>query len=87
MLSKLPARISQNLVKRKGFERVKAYGALWQDNLNNPFYSIVVPIGGLRIKGYLEAVINPLFNLPNIKIIGLNGLDIDWYTIIKRYRF
>ncbi|MFK5893380.1 MAG: GGDEF domain-containing protein [Pseudomonadota bacterium] len=62
----LPASIIEYLAQRKGVDRMQAYAGLWRDSMNNPLYSVVLPIGGLRPKGYIEVVINPLFNLPHI---------------------
>ena len=33
---------------------------------DGPMYSTLVPMGGLRLIGYLEIVVNPVFNLPDI---------------------
>ena len=66
-MQELAENIIESLANRQGVERMKAYGVLWQGKNNNPFYSIVIPIGGLRTQGYLEIVINPLFNLPGIE--------------------
>lgn len=58
----LPQFIEQRAANRKGTERLKALGGLWSAD-GQPLYSILVPIGGLRVKGYLEAVFNPAFNI------------------------
>ncbi len=47
---------------RQGAERFKAMGGLWQGP-GRPLYSLLVPIGGLRLSGYLEVVLDPLYNL------------------------
>lgn len=54
--------------KRTGVERLKAVDALWV-SAHGPLYSTLVPIGGLRLVGYLEIVIDPVFNLPEISKI------------------
>lgn len=51
--------------QRQGIERLKAVDGLWQSE-SGPLYSTVVPIGGLRLSAYLEVVVDPVFNLPNI---------------------
>lgn len=66
-LQSLPENILTLLQQRKGAKKMQTYGVLWQDDMSNPYYSIVLPIGGLRPQGYLEVIINPLFNLPNIE--------------------
>ena len=55
----------QGLSKRHGIERLKAIDALWLSSAG-PLYSTLVPIGGLRILGYLEIIINPALNIPEI---------------------
>ena len=51
--------------KRQGVERLKAIDGLWLSSYG-PLYSMVVPIGGLRLTAYLEVVVDPAFNLPDI---------------------
>ncbi len=51
--------------KRKETDRLKAVDALWLSK-QGPLYSTLVPLGGLRPVGYLELIIDPAFNLPNI---------------------
>jgi HAMP domain-containing protein len=55
----------KNIGRRQGVERLKAMDALWNSS-NGPLYSTLVPVGGLRLIGYLEIIVNPVFNLPNI---------------------
>ncbi|MDH3355545.1 MAG: diguanylate cyclase [Chromatiales bacterium] len=58
----LPQFLEKMATGRKGSKRLKALGGLWSSN-GQPLYSVLVPIGGLRIKGYIEAVFNPAFNI------------------------
>ncbi|MCK5262034.1 MAG: HAMP domain-containing protein [Gammaproteobacteria bacterium] len=51
--------------QREGVERLKAVDGLWASTLG-PLYSTVVPVGGLRLQGYLEVIVDPVFNLPDI---------------------
>jgi diguanylate cyclase (GGDEF)-like protein len=53
---------------RQGAERLKAVGGLWLAP-EGPLYSMLLPIGGLKITGYLEVVVNPGFNLPTVAAI------------------
>jgi PAS domain S-box-containing protein len=46
-------------------DRLKAANALWLSS-KGPLFSTVVPLGGLRPVGYLEVIIDPVFNLPDI---------------------
>jgi len=61
----LPPFIEHAAKKRTGSDRLKALGGLWSAN-GLSLYSVLVPIGGLRANGYLEAVFNPAFNIGNI---------------------
>ncbi|MES0327862.1 MAG: HAMP domain-containing protein [Gammaproteobacteria bacterium] len=51
--------------KRQGVERLKAIDGLWLSSYG-PLYSMLVPVGGLRLTAYLEVVVDPIFNLPDI---------------------
>lgn len=57
--------ISDIVTNRKVSDRLKAIDALWISP-NGPLYSTLVPLGGLRPVGYLEIIVNPVFNLPDI---------------------
>ena len=48
--------------KRKGADRFKLLTAYWQNN-DHPLYSMLLPYGGLSLKGYIEVVTNPAHNL------------------------
>lgn len=65
-LAGLDRKLTENLYTvastRKGPDRLKALGELWRHG-NKPLYSVLVPLGGLRIQGYLEVVISPVHNL------------------------
>jgi len=57
----LVARVTQ----RSRTDRLKAVDALWL-SARGPLYSTLVPLGGLRSVGYLEVIVDPAFNLPDI---------------------
>ncbi len=61
--------------KRKETDRLKAVDALWLSK-QGPLYSTLVPLGGLRPVGYLELIIDPAFNLPNISEITKTPVSI-----------
>ncbi len=61
----LAATLVQQVKGRHGIERLKATDALWLSQ-EGPLYSTLVPVGGLHMLGYLEIVINPAMNLPDI---------------------
>lgn len=60
--------LAQQLARRSGIDRLKALDALWATP-REPLHSTLVPIGGLRHVGYIEVVVNPTFNLPDIGAI------------------
>ena len=61
----MDAELSMLLLSRDGAERLQATGGLWR-NADRTFYSTIVPIGGLRLRGYLEVVTDPTSNLSEI---------------------
>lgn len=76
----LPEAIMKDAESRKGSERYKALSALW-NSPQGPMYSVLIPVGGLRLIGYMEIVTNPIFNLKTlsealkspVKISGTNA--------------
>ena len=62
---KLADQITAIFTKRKPSERLKAIDALWL-SAKGPLFSTLVPVGGLRPVAYLEIIVNPVFNLPDI---------------------
>jgi PAS domain S-box-containing protein len=71
----LAGHLAQTQAQRPGIERLKAVDALWISP-QGPLHSTLVPIGGLRLIGYLEIVINPAFNLPDIGAITRTPISI-----------
>lgn len=63
--SKIDTVLHQQASSRHGAERLKAIGGLWLGP-SGPLYSILLPLGGLRVVGYLEVVVNPAFNLSDV---------------------
>ncbi|MDP2793414.1 MAG: diguanylate cyclase [Sulfurisoma sp.] len=57
----LPPALHRLAAGRTGADRLKAVGALWLSP-RGPLYSVLLPIGGLRVLGYLEVVVDPVFN-------------------------
>jgi len=72
---KLADHLARSLAQRSGVERLKAVDALWISP-RGPLHSTLVPIGGLHQIGYLEIVINPVFNLPDIGVITQTPISI-----------
>jgi methyl-accepting chemotaxis protein len=63
--TKLPAPIYDEAKPRKGADRLKSVSKLWMSP-QGPMYSVLVPLGGLRVSGYLELVVNPVHNLVSV---------------------
>ncbi len=63
--NKLADYIIDVINNRKTSDRLKAIDALWM-SAEGPLFSTLVPLGGLRPVGYLEIIVNPVFNLPDI---------------------
>lgn len=63
--NKLADYIEAVISNRKPSDRLKAIDALWM-SAEGPLFSTLVPLGGLRPVGYLEIIVNPVFNLPDI---------------------
>lgn len=52
--------------QRKGASRLKTITELCLVN-DKPYFSMLLPIGGLRVKGYLEVVTDPVYSLQAIE--------------------
>jgi diguanylate cyclase (GGDEF)-like protein len=61
----LPTKMQWLAAQRHGVERLKAISALWV-SANGPLYSVLLPIGGLHIAGYIEVVFDPRFTLQGV---------------------
>ncbi len=73
--AQLDSDLKKQLSRRHGIERLQAIDALWLSEAG-PLYSTVVPIGGLNIQGFLEIIINPSLNLPDIGNITKTPINI-----------
>ncbi len=62
----LPEALAARARGRSGPERLKVLAALWTDAEARPRYSVLVPVGGLRLLGYLEVVVDPAHNLRKV---------------------
>jgi len=65
-----PNYINENLktllLTRKGADRLKMHDYFWGSG-SDVHYSVVFPLGGLRVKGFGEIVVEPTHNLKNIE--------------------
>lgn len=66
MAAKLPDFIYEEAKDREGGDRLKALGGVW-NSAQGTVYSVLVPVGGLRLRGYLEVVTRPAHNLKKIE--------------------
>ena len=68
-VSGLPKQLTEVLYEqakgRTGADRLKSLGALWATEQHG-YYSVIVPVGGLSVIGYLEVVTSPAFNLRQV---------------------
>ncbi len=62
----LPPFLAEQARGREGAERFKILGGLWSSPAG-PAYSVLIPVGGLRLVGYLEVVVDPI---PNLQAVG-----------------
>ncbi len=62
----LPAFLAEQAQGREGADRYKILAGLWSSPAG-PAYSVLVPVGGLRLAGYLEVVVDPV---PNLRAVG-----------------
>jgi len=65
----------KDIGRRQGIERLKAIDALLMTP-EGPLLSSIIPIGGLHLTGYLEIIVNPVFNLSNISNITQTPISI-----------
>ncbi len=58
----LPGFLRERIQGRKGAARFQILGGAWSAG-GRPVYSVLVPVGGSRLDGYLEVVLDPLPSL------------------------
>ena len=62
----LPGTLASQHSQRSGKELMKGLAASWTHN-GETLYSVMVATGGLRLAGYVEAVLKPAHNMRNIE--------------------
>jgi methyl-accepting chemotaxis protein len=72
----LPPSLYAQADGREGAERLKTVSTLWL-SAQGPLYSTLVPVGGLRIAGYVEIVVDPSFNLRDVSDIIQHPITIQ----------
>ncbi|MBZ0069356.1 MAG: GGDEF domain-containing protein [Thiobacillus sp.] len=72
----LPAALLKQASNREGANRLKAVGALWPLE-QRAYYSVLLPIGGLKLLGYLEVIADPTINLRAIE--GMTQMPLAIY--------
>jgi len=76
----LPEIIRLKASNRNSVERFKAIFDFWTYQ-QRPYFSILIPVGGFKLKGYMELLVDPVFNLRRIsgilqmpiKIVSVDG--------------
>jgi len=84
---KMPAAIYINAKIRKGAARARSLSSFWLSD-DGPYYSVLVPVGGIYTYAYLEVIINPVMNLLEvsdkmhmpIKISGTGTNKTSYYS-------
>ena len=66
--AKLPDFIFKKASQRKKSDRLKTISGLWKFR-NRALHSVLVPIGGLRLLGYMEVVTQPTHNIKQIESV------------------
>jgi PAS domain-containing protein len=61
----MPGHLATQVIQRNKTGRLQAIDALWMSE-TGPLFSTLVPLGGLHAAGYLEVVVDPVFNLRQI---------------------
>ncbi|HUX92145.1 MAG TPA: diguanylate cyclase [Gallionellaceae bacterium] len=72
----LPPFLQARASMRQGVNRMKALDGLWISP-HGPLYSLLLPLGGIHMTGYIEVVVNPDFNLA--KIANLTQMPLRIY--------
>ena len=75
MQQALPGYLAGIISNRDRDDRLKGVDALWLSSVG-PLHSSVIPLGGLRPVGYLEIVVDPVFNLKDIAAITQTPVSI-----------
>jgi PAS domain S-box-containing protein len=73
----LPTYLAKLISTRPKQDRLKGVDALWLSSIG-PLHSSVIPLGGLRPVGFLEVVVDPLFNLE--AIAGITQTPVSFYA-------
>jgi methyl-accepting chemotaxis protein len=61
----LPAAVAEAVTKRQGIERLKILAQVWRDG-DEPRLSVFVPVGGLRLMGYIGLHTDPVHALATL---------------------
>jgi len=61
----LPQVLYEQAKDRTGADRLKSLGALWATGQRG-YYSVLVPVGGLSVIGYMEVVTSPAFSMRDV---------------------
>ncbi len=71
----LPSYLAELIASRPKQDKLKGIDALWLSAVR-PLHSLVIPLGGLRPVGFLEVIVDPLFNLEAIANITQTPVNV-----------
>lgn len=71
----MPAFLHEQAKDRTKADRFKILGGLWLKQ-QDALYSVLVPVGGLRLHGYLEVITDPVFSLKDVANVLKTPLSI-----------
>ncbi|MEE9344173.1 MAG: PAS domain-containing protein [Methylococcales bacterium] len=74
----LPSYLIELISARPKQDRLKGVDALWLTSVG-PLHSSVIPLGGLRPVGFLEVIVDPLFNLE--AIANITQTPVSFYAM------
>ncbi|MBV1883217.1 MAG: Hpt domain-containing protein [Pseudomonadales bacterium] len=83
--SSLPNSIANIASVRQKADRYKALGMLWHSN-NIAYYSLLYPVGGLSLAGYVEVVVAPAHNLKIIDTVLGAPLKVESLDNVTLYQ-
>ncbi|MBV1879802.1 MAG: methyl-accepting chemotaxis protein [Pseudomonadales bacterium] len=74
--------IKSALLNRDKGDKFSPFNRLWGD-AQQGFQTVILPIGGLRIKGYIEVVTDPVFHLKRVAEIIDSPVQIRQNTVVS----
>lgn len=75
----LPKQLPESLspaLSRIGSDRLMILDGFWLNN-DTPYFSILAPLGGLKLQGYVELVLDPVHNLSQLATLSHKPIHIQ----------